>query len=331
MEFDIQLTCTTEPLRPCLSHSLHAYIEDMKYLLQEKEAAVFRSLVNIYDFVYHKVPPTKLSVSKLKPYSQTFYVFMEMMQMFNLLDIFENQNIRTLHYGKNAASVIEYLNMLREDSDDIHESFPEVGDIHDLYNVNCAECLSYEMDASQYVDSFRKVLAHLLKSQCSHGVAIIHIQDIFYRPIVEILFVLTTLYEKVYIIKPNNSDILESDRYIVCKNFILNNKRFALYDRYVQQLMQPLTPGTQLSSLLRNELPYYFLCKIEESNIIIGHQQLESLHQLLSLYRNKNREDKIESIKKGNIQKCIQWCEKFKIPYNKFTDKINIFLSATEE
>jgi hypothetical protein len=36
--------------------------------------------------------------------------------------------------------------------------------------------------------------------------------------------------------------------------------------------------------------------------------------------------DKIESLKKTNIQKCIQWCEKFKIPNNKFAEKVNIFL-----
>ncbi|MCX8482441.1 MAG: hypothetical protein ORN50_02585, partial [Crocinitomicaceae bacterium] len=36
----------------------------------------------------------------------------------------------------------------------------------------------------------------------------------------------------------------------------------------------------------------------------------------------------IDSLKKANIQKCIQWCEKYKIPCNKFTEKINIFLNS---
>ena len=31
-----------------------------------------------------------------------------------------------------------------------------------------------------------------------------------------------------------------------------------------------------------------------------------------------------------NINKCIQWCDKYKIPYNKFTDKVNIFLSTDD-
>ena len=44
--------------------------------------------------------------------------------------------------------------------------------------------------------------------------------------------------------------------------------------------------------------------------------------------KNKNKEEKIENLKKNNIQKCIQICEKFKIPYNKFAEKVNIFLQG---
>ena len=38
--------------------------------------------------------------------------------------------------------------------------------------------------------------------------------------------------------------------------------------------------------------------------------------------------EKIENIKKSNIQKAISWCDKFKVPYNNFTEKTNIFLST---
>jgi hypothetical protein len=81
-----------------------------------------------------------------------------------------------------------------------------------------------------------------------------------------------------------------------------------------------------VSSLIKDEIPYYFINKIEESNIIVGQQHLESLDQIVGILKNKNREDKIETLKKNNLQKCIHWCEKYKIPYNKFSEKVNIFL-----
>ena len=66
-------------------------------------------------------------------------------------------------------------------------------------------------------------------------------------------------------------------------------------------------------------------------NIIIGQQQIEALDQIVLLYKNKNKDDKIEIIKKNNIQKSVTWCEKFKIPCNKFTEKTNIFLPIINE
>jgi hypothetical protein len=66
--------------------------------------------------------------------------------------------------------------------------------------------------------------------------------------------------------------------------------------------------------------------KLDDSNIIIGQQQMEALDQVINILKNKNRYDKIDLIKKANIQKSVAWCEKFKIPCNKFSDKTNIFL-----
>jgi hypothetical protein len=86
-----------------------------------------------------------------------------------------------------------------------------------------------------------------------------------------------------------------------------------------------------IHSVLKNEIPYYFLSKIEESNAVIGQQQLESYDQIINIYKNKNKEDKVDILKRNHIQKCIQWCEKNQIPHNKFTDKINIFLNSKQK
>ena len=78
-------------------------------------------------------------------------------------------------------------------------------------------------------------------------------------------------------------------------------------------------------NILDFDIPYYFKNKIDDLNIIIGQQQIDALDQIINLFKHKNN-DKIENIKKSNIQKSVFWCEKYKIPCNKFTEKINIFL-----
>ena len=86
-----------------------------------------------------------------------------------------------------------------------------------------------------------------------------------------------------------------------------------------------------ITSILDFEIPYYFTTKIDDINVIIGQQQLESLDMVLNIIKNKNKDDKIETIKKTNVQKSVAWCEKYKIPHNKFTEKINIFLPIINE
>jgi hypothetical protein len=83
-----------------------------------------------------------------------------------------------------------------------------------------------------------------------------------------------------------------------------------------------------IHSIIENNIPYYFSNKIEESNAVIGQQQLEAYDQIINILKNKNRDEKIEILKRNNIQKCIQWCEKNQLPHNKFIDRVNIFLSA---
>jgi hypothetical protein len=84
-------------------------------------------------------------------------------------------------------------------------------------------------------------------------------------------------------------------------------------------------------SIIDYEIPCYFVNKIDDINIIIGQQQLESLDQIINIIKNKNKEERVETIKKSNIQKSVSWCEKLKIPYNRFSEKTNIFLPIIKE
>jgi hypothetical protein len=70
---------------------------------------------------------------------------------------------------------------------------------------------------------------------------------------------------------------------------------------------------------------------VNDINIIIGQQQLEAFDKIINMLNNKNKHDKVEVVKKANIQKSVIWCEKYEIPCNKFTDKTNIFLPLDDD
>ena len=68
--------------------------------------------------------------------------------------------------------------------------------------------------------------------------------------------------------------------------------------------------------------------KIEEYNAIIGQQQIEIIKSTIQLINNigYNKNEKIETYKKNNIIRCIQWCTKNKHAYYKNINSSNIFL-----
>jgi hypothetical protein len=174
----------------------------------------------------------------------------------------------------------------------------------------------------------------IFKNQYFGGIIIIKIKDIFYKPIIDLFYILSSLYDKVYISKPNTNNIITSEKYIICKNFLYdkNNDNYLKLNYYkILIFIKQLKETTYIKQIIDSDIPYYFKIKLCDLNIIIGQQQLEALEQIISIYKSKNKDDKIEIIKKSNIQKSVSWCEKYKIPYNKFTEKINIFLPIINE
>ena len=59
----------------------------------------------------------------------------------------------------------------------------------------------------------------------------------------------------------------------------------------------------------------------------MGQQQLENIIATLYLLDN-NKHDKLDTLKKNNIQKCVQWCIKYNFPYNINIQPFNVFLKG---
>jgi hypothetical protein len=296
-------------------------------------------LVNPYEYIFSKVPGSKFSVSKLKPISPTFYDFLEIFLTFNILDSFKSKSIKSLHISSNFNDTNYCIEMLRENFiDDVFFNFNEINEeINKTINNSKIDIMIFNIvhtNINSYIINLIKTVMLILRFQSFSGTSIIKIEYIFHKPIIDLLYLLCSLFDKVYIIKPNSSNITTYEKYIVCKNFnIINDDKLEIYksnyhklNNFIQQLN-----NKNIKSIIDIEIPYYFINKLDDINIIIGQQQLESLDQIINIFKNKNKEDKIENIKKTNIQKSVSWCEKFKIPCNKFTDKTNIFLPIIKE
>ena len=191
-----------------------------------------------------------------------------------------------------------------------------------------------QKDINLYIINLIDIFMTILRYQSAGGTSIIKIDYIFHKPIVDLIYLLSSLFDKVYIIKPNTSNVTTFEKYIVCKNFnVINETKLEIYksNYYKLQGFIKNLNNKNIVSIIDYEIPCFFVNKIDDINIIIGQQQLESLDQIMNILKNKNKDEKIETIKKSNIQKSVSWCEKFKIPYNKFSEKTNIFLPIIKE
>lgn len=154
--------------------------------------------------------------------------------------------------------------------------------------------------------------------QSFNGSFVLKLFDCFTEASLDMIALLSSFYKKVYITKPNTSRAANSEKYLVCKGFLYDdNVSFFpfIYKtfKHVIEIPQTACIGRLLPDF---SIPYYFLTKIEEYNSIFGQQQIENIHYTLSLLESKPKPEKIESIIKANVQKCMYWCIKHNIQYN---------------
>lgn len=156
-------------------------------------------------------------------------------------------------------------------------------------------------------------ILYILTLQKKGGSSIIKIYDSFSQFTSEAIFLLTSFYKKCYITKLNTSRVANSEKYIICKDFCIDNiNRY--YPTFYQMIKQ-LEKHNSLSSFLNIQIPLYLINTIEEVNNLLGALQinyiLKIIHAIKYRYANPN---------KKNIQKCIDWCIKHNIEYNEINN-----------
>ena len=291
---------------------------------------------NPYEYIFSKVPGSKYSVSKLKTKTNLFYEFLEISTTLNCFESFKNNNLKFIFNGRNFSDLVESFSLLRENKDDLLIHYNDHLLLQDRYDFLFFEMEDKNNNTNDYIFYFIKSIMQILKYQTMNGICIIQITHIIHKPIIQLLFLLSSLFEKIYIIKPNSSNIIYFDKYIVCKKFIMSEQKIDIYKKYYHKLNdlmihQNEAKESNIHSIINQDLPYYFMNKVDDINIIIGQQQLECIDQIINVFKNNNKKERIEYIRKINIQKSVHWCEKFKIPCNKFLEKTNIFLPTINE
>ena len=169
-------------------------------------------------------------------------------------------------------------------------------------------------------------IIYALVMQRTGGSFILKVFDCFTQPTIDMLALLSSCYEKVYITKPQTSRYANSEKYIVCKGFydIEIDKMYPYLHSAFTNLLNR-NASHNVMSFFKNPLSLLFTMKMEEYNAIFGQQQIENIHYTLSLIETPHKSDRTDNLVKKNVQKSIQWCEKFNVNTNNLNTP-NIFM-----
>jgi 23S rRNA U2552 (ribose-2'-O)-methylase RlmE/FtsJ len=182
-------------------------------------------------------------------------------------------------------------------------------------------------------------MAFAVTMQKHGGSFVLKIFDSFMKHTLDILYILSSFYESVHIVKPKTSRYANSERYIVCKGFLFesNEEFYPFIERGFIQMLEPINEKDEEDKKNQEEnlpcrfidkninLPYFFIQKVEEYNAIYGQKQIQNIFYTLSLIDNKSKQEKIDNLIKTNIQKSIQWCIKYGLEYQSSIQSMNIF------
>lgn len=353
---NVEIQLINETVSPIISNSLIFYLNDIHNNLSKIENNTanetlkpnitidyISKFVNPFEFIRTIVPGYTISVSKIIQNSNIFFELMEIFNLFNTSEfLFSKKQMTIAHFTPNYASTNDLLNIFRNNINDkiINEEF-NYDNLINKFIINkydtqfdlliCEFNPGDYSDINKYINNLLLIFAILINYQNSNGTCIIKIDNVFYKAIIDIIFIFSAIYDKVYLIKPSISQITKGDRYIVCKTY--NPIQPNLLKKVETQIINNILNEKNkfVVSLLKNDIPYYFLNKLEEINAVIGQQQLEAYDQIINIFKSTNREEKIELLKRNHIQKCIQWCEKNNLSHNKFIDSVNIFFKVKKD
>ncbi len=240
-------------------------------------------------------------------------------KMKNLLK--ENENIHIEYGADNTGNLFNHKNLIY-----CRDKFRNKMDI-----ITADGGFDFSADFNnQENNAFRLILTQIAYAICmqkQNGSFILKVFDIFNQSTFQAIYLLSCFYKKIVITKPYTSRYANSEKYIVCKNF-----RFNETDNITTKFINILKilenidfKRYSINTIINVPIQMYYLSRVKEINAILGHKQIDNINNTIKLINYKDKQGKISMLQNNNIQKCINWCMKNNIPYNKNYEYKNIF------
>lgn len=306
------------------SPSLYSYLQDLKQKTADVSFFCHNPYIWLYTSTCNKTNHSNC-IANINSNKAGVFEFIEIVDLLRLS--WDLNSIHTFHMGPNAPDICQAIQYIRRkrsqgfrafnDSNELNvNSRLESLDLRTLYKTKKQTLQLITADCTNKEDSEYESCITAIESICfslcvqkQNGTYILKLGDTFTELSLDIIYLLSHFYEKTYFIKPSVNEITSSQKFIVCKGFLLKQ-----LDETILNMLDNLYYCTKmdlkLNRIYHDYIPLYFIGKIEEVNSIFGQPRLEQMYYILStLEHTKNH-----FTSKQDIQKCIEWCSKYRVP-----------------
>ena len=282
-----------DKITPYISQSLVNYLTkttiSLNNLLTFDTTYTFKflnQLINPYEYLFSNIPNSNISICKVKTTSKIYYDMLEIYNTLKLSDCLPEQNMTALYYGSGGSSVLEYMQSFRENYDDTNVVIEPIiykQIITPLNNATNAQDDTYTpvpddilsicdyiyfelpdkvyVDTNKYILGLLKAVKFILMYQSLDGCIILKLGHTYYKPVIDILYIISSLYNKSYIIKPNTSNNIYDEKYLVCKIFTITSQKKSVYLDKIDKIYTICYREQyeiNIQSIVKNEINMYY-------------------------------------------------------------------------
>lgn len=311
------------------------YVMD-QHSIDSEGLETIKKINDVYSFLHEIMP--EIIKKEIHKDTLLFFTLIEIFKTFDFLLTNEcvEKYSEIIYVGKHKSAVEQGINYIIKKPMTTHEM-----NINTIFsNVKLGKYLQYYQHVSFFwfdcetvncdvlynndvLTTLLKILFILIMTKKS---AIIKLGNIIHKSSIDIIYILSGIYDTVYMSKPSVVDDI-NDRYLICKDPYEYHTRGdsdstdvnEINQRYatsIDEIIHTLENKSDcIYSIVNDDISYHFLSKMEELTLIIGQKFIEYYESSIILMKIYGKEEKVENAKKASLLKCIQWCEKYSIQH----------------
>lgn len=301
-----------------------------------------KKMIHDYEFIYTS-PNKKKNISNITPISRSYFKLKEIVKDYDIkLDnsiIFSMaeapggfiQELLEYNVNKIYANTLKIydpsvprwnINLLNNKKINFYYGIKNNGDLMDLNNllsyikyigkssvdlITADGGFDYSNDYNkQEINSLPLIYSEILLALNilkPGGIFICKIFDFFLKETINLIYILTLLFDQVYIHKPKFSRLSNSEKYLVCLN----------YKGYDKNIINELIRYYKTSKIII-KVDSNFKKKIDEFTNNYIDKQIEQINKGVEIINSKKKERLPSELQ---INKAIEWCNQYDIEINK--------------